>query len=214
MNPTRVAQVVRAALLTGAEARARESTARAASTLLGDLHEALTRLLGDQGGAGTDPDALAALPAAALQEILVRAQAVLAVTDPRGTAAGAYAVAPGEGSTGDGPTMRRVPFGGRTAPGNSTARAGVNLAYGSSTQAAEIVRIEQQIFADIERRLGPDHPDTATARLSLANVYHWVGRRSDAVGTLERVVTDRERLLGADHPDTLAARARLVSWTG
>jgi hypothetical protein len=218
MNPTRVAQVVAAALLTAA----RDPTARAVSTLLDALRETLARWLGDRAAAGTDPAALATLPAAGLREVLVRAQAVLAVTDPGGTADGRYAVAPGEeinsageiDSAGDGLTMQRVAFSGGTTPGNSTSRAGISLAHGSARQAAEIVRIERQIFADIERRLGADHPDTATARLSLANVYHWTGRKGAAVDTLQRVVTDRERLLGADHPDTLVARARLRSWTG
>jgi hypothetical protein len=82
----------------------------------------------------------------------------------------------------------------------------------SPSDVAAVVRAERRHVADIERMLGPDHPDAVTARLGLATVYRWAGRDHDALRALERVVADRERLLGPGHPDTATARATLREW--
>jgi tetratricopeptide (TPR) repeat protein len=67
------------------------------------------------------------------------------------------------------------------------------------------------LVADLERVLGPDHPDTLSARSSLAEAYHAAGRIADAIPPLRQILAARERLLGADQPSTLAARNNLAS---
>jgi tetratricopeptide (TPR) repeat protein len=67
------------------------------------------------------------------------------------------------------------------------------------------------LIADLERVLGPDHPDTLSARSSLAEAYHAAGRIADAIPPLRQILAARERLLGADQPSTLAARNNLAS---
>jgi hypothetical protein len=250
-----VAQVVCAALLTGAGAADQKRTAMAVAAAMRDLWESLARRLGndlvdsirsemttaDLGSNGLESKSvegcaermqarLSALSVTALEEILVRAHAVLSMTDPSGMAVGRYTVAHDD-------VVERVAFGaGRpnalvTDPGrwltpvgqsdpsvvspsgeSECARVEASLGHRSPNQIADIVRIEQQIVGDVERRLGPDHSDTIAARLSLAEVYRWAGRIGDAVETLERVIADRERLLGSEHPDTVTAGAKLRTW--
>jgi len=73
------------------------------------------------------------------------------------------------------------------------------------------IAIGQALTADLERLLGPDHPDTLNARHSLAAAYHAAGRDADAIPLVEQILAVRERLLGADHPSTLASRNNLAS---
>jgi Tetratricopeptide repeat len=71
--------------------------------------------------------------------------------------------------------------------------------------------IGEPLTADLDRLLGPDHPDTLSARGSLAEAYHAVGRTADAIPLVRQTLAVRERLLGADHPSTLAWRNNLAS---
>jgi hypothetical protein len=80
---------------------------------------------------------------------------------------------------------------------------------GDSTPQA--IAVGEPLTEDLERLLGPDHPDTLTARNSLATAYHATDRTADAIPLVERILADRERLLGADHPSTLASRNNLAS---
>jgi hypothetical protein len=73
------------------------------------------------------------------------------------------------------------------------------------------VAIGEPLTADLERLLGPSHPDTLNARNSLAAAYHATGRDADAIPLVQQILTARERLLGADHPSTLASRNNLAS---
>ena len=72
------------------------------------------------------------------------------------------------------------------------------------------IELYEQVLAERERVLGPDHPDTLTIRNNLAGAYKSAGRLAEAVELFERVLADRVRVLGPDHPDTLAARNNLA----
>jgi hypothetical protein len=73
------------------------------------------------------------------------------------------------------------------------------------------IAIGEPLTADLERLLGPSHPDTLNARNSLAMAYHATGRAGDAIPLVQQILAARERLLGADHPSTLASRNNLAS---
>ena len=74
-----------------------------------------------------------------------------------------------------------------------------------------VIAIGEPLTADLERLLGPSHPDTLDIRSSLAAAYHAAGRTADAIPLVQQVLAARERLLGADHPSTLASRNNLAS---
>ncbi len=69
----------------------------------------------------------------------------------------------------------------------------------------------EALTADLDRMLGPYHPDTLNARNSLAAAYHAAGRTADAIPLVQQILAAREVLLGADHPSTLASRNNLAS---
>jgi hypothetical protein len=73
------------------------------------------------------------------------------------------------------------------------------------------IAIGEPLTADLERLLGPSHPDTLNARNSLAAAYHATGRDADAIPLVQQILAARERLLGAGHPSTLASRNNLAS---
>ena len=72
------------------------------------------------------------------------------------------------------------------------------------------IELYEQVLAERERVLGPDHPDTLTIRNNLAGAYKSVGRFGEAIELFERVLAERERVLGSDHPDTLTTRNNLA----
>ena len=72
------------------------------------------------------------------------------------------------------------------------------------------IELYEQVLAERERVLGPDHPDTLTIRNNLAGAYYSVGRFGEAIELFERVLAERERVLGSDHPDTLTTRNNLA----
>ena len=76
--------------------------------------------------------------------------------------------------------------------------------------ASRAIAIGEPLTADLERTMGPDHPDTLKAQNNLAIAYHASGRTPDAVSLVEQTLAARERLLGADHPSTLASRNNLA----
>ncbi len=78
----------------------------------------------------------------------------------------------------------------------------------SATQA---VAVGEPLTADLERLLGPDHPDTLNSRNSLAAAYQAAGRTAEAIPLFEQTLVGRERLLGADHPDTLNSQNNLAA---
>ena len=68
----------------------------------------------------------------------------------------------------------------------------------------------QELMAEAETRLGPDHRDTLASRNSLALAYRQGGDLGKAVSLFEQNVADRERVLSPDHPDTLTSRDNLA----
>lgn len=76
--------------------------------------------------------------------------------------------------------------------------------------APQAIAIGEPLTADLERMLGPDHPDTLNARNSLAAAYLAAGRAADAVPLSERTLVGRQRTLGPDHLDTLNSQNNLA----
>ena len=72
------------------------------------------------------------------------------------------------------------------------------------------IEFYEQMLAEREWVLGPDHPYTLTARNNLAGAYKSAGRFGEAIELYEQVLAERERVLGADDPDTLNARNNLA----
>ena len=75
---------------------------------------------------------------------------------------------------------------------------------------AEAIAIGEPLVADLERVLGPNHPDTLKSLSSLAFAYRAAGRVADAIPLLERVLAALEQLLGTNHPDALVSRNNLA----
>lgn len=85
---------------------------------------------------------------------------------------------------------------------------------GEAGDPAGAVTAYLQLLDDLERILGPDHPDTLDTRYNLA---YWQGEAGDPAGALiagTELLNDLERVLGPDHPDTLATRGNLARWQG
>jgi tetratricopeptide (TPR) repeat protein len=77
--------------------------------------------------------------------------------------------------------------------------------------AAQASMIGEQLLADRERLLGPDHLDTLASRNSLAIAYQAAGRLDEAIRLDEQTLAAYERVLGQDHPDTLSSRNNLAA---
>jgi tetratricopeptide (TPR) repeat protein len=77
--------------------------------------------------------------------------------------------------------------------------------------AQQAITVGESLTADLERVLGPDHPDTLTTRNYLAVAYQDAGRATEAITLFEQVLAARERVLGHDHPDTLTTRNNLAT---
>jgi RNA polymerase sigma factor (sigma-70 family) len=80
---------------------------------------------------------------------------------------------------------------------------------GDSTPQA--IAVGEPLTADLERLLGPDHPETLNSRNSLAAAYLAAGRPADAIQLFGQILTVRQRVLGANHPDTLTSRNNLAA---
>ena len=72
------------------------------------------------------------------------------------------------------------------------------------------IEFYEQMLAEREWVLGPDHPYTLTARNNLAGAYKSAGRFAEAIELYEQVLAERERVWGADHLDTLNTRNNLA----
>ncbi len=66
--------------------------------------------------------------------------------------------------------------------------------------ASQAVAVGEPLTAELERMLGPGHPDTLNARNSLAAAYLAAGRPGEAVPLFERTLVGRERTLGRTIP--------------
>jgi tetratricopeptide (TPR) repeat protein len=87
----------------------------------------------------------------------------------------------------------------------------LRAAYQEAGQVGEAIALHERTLADMERLLGPNHPDTLTSRNNLANAYWAAARVGEAVPLHERTLADMERLLGPDHPSTLGSRNNLAN---
>ena len=77
--------------------------------------------------------------------------------------------------------------------------------------ATHAVTVGEPLAADLERMLGPDHPDTLNSRNSLAAAYQAAGRIAEAIPVFEQTLVGRERTLGPNHPDTLTSQNNLAA---
>jgi eukaryotic-like serine/threonine-protein kinase len=62
--------------------------------------------------------------------------------------------------------------------------------------------------AELEARLGPEHPATARAWSRLAHARGLEGQVAEAESLFVRALAVQTRVLGAEHPETLASRAK------
>ena len=86
------------------------------------------------------------------------------------------------------------------------------IELGDSTPQA--IAVGEPLTADLERLLGPGHPDTLNSRNSLAAAYLAAGRVADAIALFEQTLVVLQRQLGPDHPDhpdTLTSQNNLAS---
>jgi len=79
---------------------------------------------------------------------------------------------------------------------------------GDSPQQA--IAIGTELTADLERVLGPDHPDTLTSRNNLAEAYREETQASEAISLYEKNLAACERQMGLQHPVTLISRDNLA----
>ena len=77
--------------------------------------------------------------------------------------------------------------------------------------APQAIAVGEPLTADLERLLGPGHPDTLNSRNSLAAAYLAAGRVADAISLFEQTLVVLQRQLGPDHPDTLTSQNNLAS---
>jgi RNA polymerase sigma factor (sigma-70 family) len=77
--------------------------------------------------------------------------------------------------------------------------------------ASQAIAIGESLTADLERLLGPDHPDTLNSRNSLASAYLAVGRAAEAIPLFQQTLAVRQRLLGPDDPDILTSQNNLAA---
>ena len=75
----------------------------------------------------------------------------------------------------------------------------------------QAIAVGEPLTADLERLLGPGHPDTLNARNSLAAAYLAADRVADAIPLFEQTLAVLQRQLGPDHPDTLTSQNNLAS---
>jgi RNA polymerase sigma factor (sigma-70 family) len=77
--------------------------------------------------------------------------------------------------------------------------------------APQAIAIGEPLTADLERQLGPGHPDTLNARNSLAAAYLAADRVADAISLFEQTLAVLLGQLGPGHTDTLTSRNNLAS---
>jgi tetratricopeptide (TPR) repeat protein len=83
------------------------------------------------------------------------------------------------------------------------------LELGDSTSLA--IAVGEPLTADLERLLGPDHPDTLNSRNSLAAAYLSADRIAEAIQLFEQTLITQQRMLGPSHPETLTSQNNLAS---
>ncbi len=83
------------------------------------------------------------------------------------------------------------------------------LELGDSAPLA--IAVGEPVTAELERLLGPEHPDTLNSRNSLAAAYLAAGRVAEATRLFEQILVERQHTLGPDDPETLTSRNNLAS---
>ena len=83
------------------------------------------------------------------------------------------------------------------------------LELGDNTPQA--IAIGEPLAEDLERLLGPDHPDTLNSRNSLAAAYLTAGRVAEAIPLFEQILAVRQGVLGPDDSETLISQNNLAS---
>jgi Tetratricopeptide repeat len=92
------------------------------------------------------------------------------------------------------------------SPQNLIARHTVAFSQARTGDPAAAIAVLEDLLADQERVLGPDHHDTLATRYYIGS---WRAEAEDpaaAITALEDLLPDQERVLGHEHPDTLATR--------
>jgi RNA polymerase sigma factor (sigma-70 family) len=77
--------------------------------------------------------------------------------------------------------------------------------------APQAIAVGEKLTADLERLMGPGHPDTLNARNSLAAAYLAADRVADAIPLFEQTLAILISKLGPSHPDTLTSQNNLAS---
>ncbi|SFO62173.1 Tetratricopeptide repeat-containing protein, partial [Geodermatophilus obscurus] len=95
-----------------------------------------------------------------------------------------------------------------------TVRSSIAFWTGEVGDAAEALRLAEQLLPDQVRVLGPDHPEVLTTRHNVAFRVGEVGDAAGALRLLEQLLLDRVRVLGPDHPEVLMTRNNVAFWTG
>jgi RNA polymerase sigma factor (sigma-70 family) len=83
------------------------------------------------------------------------------------------------------------------------------LELGDSTPLA--IAVGEPLAEDLERVLGPHHPDTLNSRNSLAAAYLAAGRVAEAIPLFEQILAVRQRTLGPGDSETLTSQNNLAS---
>ena len=83
------------------------------------------------------------------------------------------------------------------------------LELGDSTLQA--IAVGEPLAGDLERLLGPDHPDTLNSRNSLAAAYLAAGRVAEAIPLFEQILAIQQRVLDPDDFETLVSQNNLAS---
>ena len=78
-------------------------------------------------------------------------------------------------------------------------------------KASQAIAVGEPLTADLERLLGPGHPDTLNSRNSLAAAYLAAGRVADAIALFEQTLVVFQHQLGPDHPDTVTLQNNLAT---
>jgi hypothetical protein len=238
-----VAQLVSMALTAGAEAAMRGQSPAELAPAMRSLREALAQQLGGDAVAETAAEKLQtsgispqeaeawqaqlrvrlrSLPELDVRELRAYAEAVLTVTDPRGMAAGRYAVTAAsdlpagtsgvdiEVRTGDGGVTslhtRWISTGTSSSFGQPVARSD----FTAPTPSVAGDTVSEQAVAERERLVGSDHSETLAARANLVLARQPAGHRKEIIAVQQQMLADREQSLGLDHPDTIDARGNLA----
>ena len=77
--------------------------------------------------------------------------------------------------------------------------------------APQAIAVGEPLAEDLERLLGPDHPDALNSRNSLAAAYLAAGRMAEAIPLFEQILAVRQRMLGPDDLETLISQNNLAS---